>query len=361
MSERDKEKKEEQPYIGAPVTLMSSLDVRYEGTLFTIDPNESTVALQSVRCLGTQGADKDAPNAIPPSDTIYEFIIFRGENIKSISIAPQKPKNKNELNDPSILKLGPRGQVPKRRQGNDQFYDRQYRRDPAQRRYNNNDRREPQRRGYHQGESGGRRGYRQQYHNDRGENRGHQRNYRRDNRRYNRRNQRDNRGGRRNQQEPRQQGARANPGDAKFLTGRGDAKTEDIAMSPEFDFEKATFDKNDVTEKKQAEDAPAKVEDNTAGEEEVQAKTNEEKKEESPEPSEKSAPQEPEKPAFSYKYNPDNFFDDLDLVDRANMDFKARRKIDAQTFGSEAENYKVRRRRRRGGNSRRRRNNRYNR
>lgn len=59
---------------------------------------------------------------------------------------------------------------------------------------------------------------------------------------------------------------------------------------------------------------------------------------------------------FEYKYNPANsFFDDLDLLDRSNMDFKQRRKIDAQTFGQEAENYKVRRRRRRGGNGRRRR------
>lgn len=58
----------------------------------------------------------------------------------------------------------------------------------------------------------------------------------------------------------------------------------------------------------------------------------------------------PEKPQFTY--NPKNFFDDLDLVDKADMDFKARRKIDAQTFGSEAENYKVRRKRRRGGRRR---------
>jgi len=146
-------------------------------------------------------------------------------------------------------------------------------------------------------------------------------------------------------------------------------------MTADFDFEQATFDKNNVlTEDKktdvivletdeqqeQKEEASEKT-----GEEEVviakeqdeekssEAKGDEEKKEESPEPSSDVKP-------FSYKYNPDNFFDDLAFVDRSNIDFKSRRKIDAQTFGQDAENYKVRRRRRRGGNGRRRRN-RYNR
>merc|ERR1719222_241792 len=60
------------------------------------------------------------------------------------------------------------------------------------------------------------------------------------------------------------------------------------------------------------------------------------KKEESPEPA------EPAPKPFEYKYDPEkSFFDDLDLVDRSNMDFKARRKIDAQTFGEEASTYKV--------------------
>ena len=75
---------EPQPYLGAPVTLISSLDVRYEGILFTIDPNESTVALQNVKCLGTEDR-ASGDKVIPKSDTVYEFIIFRGENIKSNS------------------------------------------------------------------------------------------------------------------------------------------------------------------------------------------------------------------------------------------------------------------------------------
>jgi protein LSM14 len=360
---------ENQPYIGAPVTLISSLDVRYEGTLFTIDPNESTVALQNVRCLGTENRQSGS-KAIPPSETVYEFIIFRGENIKSINIAEEKFGQKNELNDPSILKLGPKGRnnnysEPKREKprrdsrnggGMPPFtYDRGYRRDPAKYR----PRQDYDNRGYR---DQGRRQY---------QNRGYRNDYdRRDNRRYdggryqNRRQQ-----NRRRRQDNRQpQGPRHNPGDAKFLTGR-DSTEEKITMNEEFDFEKATFDKaNVLTEEKKAEPAQAEAEkteetdkkeeeasnnesNEKAEDTEAQKSQEEEKKEESPEPA--AAPAQ--KP-FEYKYNPEkSFFDDLDLVDRSNMDFKARRKIDAQTFGEEASTYKVRRRRRRGGNNRRRR------
>lgn len=340
---------EKQPYIGAPVTLISSLNVRYEGTLFTIDPNESTVALQNVRCLGTEGRVTGS-KSIPPSDATYEFIIFRGENIRSINLAEEKRKT-NELNDPSILKMGgkvaPNNRQQKRelkpRGGRDApgFYDRQYqRRDPAK----------YQRRSDPRG--GG-------YGND----------YRRQVARY-RRTQHRGRGGPQRRQ---YDGPRAKPGEAKFLIGR-DAGQEKISISDEFDFEKATFDKKDVlTDDKKAEESeetPKKEEpsvekideetseDKKDGEETTEesadvakeATQEEEKKEESPEPAEPAA-----KP-FEYKYNPEkSFFDDLDLTDRSTMDFKARRRLDAKTFGEEASTYKVRRRRRRGGNNRRRR------
>jgi protein LSM14 len=35
------------PYIGARISLISNSDIRYEGTLYTIDPKEATVALQN--------------------------------------------------------------------------------------------------------------------------------------------------------------------------------------------------------------------------------------------------------------------------------------------------------------------------
>jgi len=356
---------ENQPYIGAPVTLISSLDVRYEGTLFTIDPNESTVALQNVRCLGTENRQTGS-KSIPPSETVYEFIIFRGENIKSINIAEEKFSKQNELNDPSILKLGPKGTTEPKRKGNNGYHDRQYqnRRDPAKYRQHRQD---------YDGHRGGyRRDNRRQY-QTRGYNNGYNNQYDRRNNdrrgRYNNRRNQNNRG--RRQDTQRQQGPRHNPGDAKFLTGR-DENQEKITITEEFDFEKATFDKTNVLADDKKADAPAADENKKeeasadkaeeASKEETSEKTeetadaadknqqDEDKKEESPEPA------EPAPKPFEYKYNPEkSFFDDLDLVDRSNMDFKARRKIDAQTFGEEASTYKVRRRRRRGGSNRRRR------
>ena len=35
------------PYIGCKISLLSKHGIRYEGTLYTIDPNDSTIALSN--------------------------------------------------------------------------------------------------------------------------------------------------------------------------------------------------------------------------------------------------------------------------------------------------------------------------
>ncbi|XP_064639989.1 protein LSM14 homolog car-1-like isoform X2 [Lineus longissimus] len=78
------------PYIGSKISLISKAEIRYEGTLYTIDSAESTVTLQNVRSHGTEDRLESCP--IPPRDEVYEYIIFRGGDIKDIHVCePPKP------------------------------------------------------------------------------------------------------------------------------------------------------------------------------------------------------------------------------------------------------------------------------
>jgi len=85
-------------FIGSRISLISNSKVRYEGTLYTIDPKGSTIALQNVKCMGTE--KRRVEKAIKSSNTIYEFMIFNGENVKNLELIEEAP---NEFDDPAIL------------------------------------------------------------------------------------------------------------------------------------------------------------------------------------------------------------------------------------------------------------------
>lgn len=92
------------PYLGSKISLVSKADIRYEGILYTIDPNECTVALAKVRSFGTEERPTDRP--VLARDDVFEYIIFRGSDIKDLNVCepPRAQLTLAHLQDPAIVK-----------------------------------------------------------------------------------------------------------------------------------------------------------------------------------------------------------------------------------------------------------------
>uniref|UniRef100_A0A6M2DUL7 Uncharacterized protein n=1 Tax=Xenopsylla cheopis TaxID=163159 RepID=A0A6M2DUL7_XENCH len=89
------------PELGSKISLISKADIRYEGRLFTVDPHECTIALATVRSFGTE--DRDTPFPVAPQTQIYDYILFRGSDIKDIRVVNNV--NNPVPNDPAIMQL----------------------------------------------------------------------------------------------------------------------------------------------------------------------------------------------------------------------------------------------------------------
>lgn len=83
----------------------------YVGTLHEINPEASTIALENVQSFGTEGRRGSSGDEIPPSSSIYEYIVFRGSDVKDISVAEEekkettKPEPPRVPDDPAIMSV----------------------------------------------------------------------------------------------------------------------------------------------------------------------------------------------------------------------------------------------------------------
>lgn len=103
-------------FLGSRISLISRSEIRYEGVLYALDLGEATISLAKVRSFGTE--DRPTERPVPPKDDVYEYIIFRGADIKVIDVV-EPPKHSSGNSgmpglpaDPAIVDFSHAGNGP---------------------------------------------------------------------------------------------------------------------------------------------------------------------------------------------------------------------------------------------------------
>lgn len=72
--------------INSKISLISHQDLRYDGTLFSINTTESSIVLKEVQCLGTEDRVTDPTKKVASNTSIIAFVTFSGNDIKDLYV-----------------------------------------------------------------------------------------------------------------------------------------------------------------------------------------------------------------------------------------------------------------------------------
>ena len=81
----------------AKIRIITNSDIRYEGTLYKINPDEKTITLRNVQSFGTE--DRRADKVQPASALIYEYIVFRSIEIKDLIVLKEENAQAEKTTD----------------------------------------------------------------------------------------------------------------------------------------------------------------------------------------------------------------------------------------------------------------------
>eukprot|EP01006_Ploeotia_vitrea_P033585 TRINITY_DN65592_c10_g4_i1.p1 TRINITY_DN65592_c10_g4~~TRINITY_DN65592_c10_g4_i1.p1 ORF type:complete len:327 (+),score=4.66 TRINITY_DN65592_c10_g4_i1:82-1062(+) len=77
--------------LGSKISLISQQDIRYEGVLFSINAQESSIVLQKVKCYGTE--DRETSQFVPINNNLMPFVSFPGNEIKDLFVHEEEQNN----------------------------------------------------------------------------------------------------------------------------------------------------------------------------------------------------------------------------------------------------------------------------
>lgn len=94
------------PYLGSKISLISKSEIRYEGILVDVNPQESTITFEKVRFFGTEG--RRPGNEVPAMERVFEYVVFRSVDIKDLQVyesAPVAESTEMTLPDPAVVSI----------------------------------------------------------------------------------------------------------------------------------------------------------------------------------------------------------------------------------------------------------------